>query len=137
MWIIVAQFIMCNLTGLVKIRWTCCSRSHYLCIWWVSLCCRVLIWRQRRRMITLILTRPWIPWASLTITSCTWMKSSPLVSEHLSNLLISHLLSTCKVGLNIVYVKTNYVTNEVICNGLSINMFTISYAVNFDCYREW
>lgn len=45
--------------------------------------------------------------------------------------------TSSKVGLNIVYVKTNYVTNEVICNGLSINMFTISYAVNFDCYRKW
>lgn len=65
------------------------------------------------------------------------MKFFFLVSEYLLNLFILYFLSICKVGLNIVYVKTNYVINEVICNGLSINMFIISDVVNFDCYREW
>lgn len=65
------------------------------------------------------------------------MKFFLLVSEYLLNLFILYFLSICKVGLNIVYVKMNYVINEVICNGLSINMFIISYVVNFDCYREW
>lgn len=71
------------------------------------------------------------------IILCIWMKFFLLVSEYLLNLFILYFLSICKVGLNIVYVKINYVINEVICIGLSINMFIISYVFNFDCYREW